>query len=36
MVLSRNIIGFYLDDVMNLVMDIKYEIEYRLRIRVSL
>lgn len=34
--LSRNTTGFYPDDVMNLVMDIKYETEYRLRIRVSL
>lgn len=34
--LSRNTTGFYPDDVMNLVMDVKYETEYRLRIRVSL
>lgn len=33
--LSRNTTGFYPDDVMNLVMDVKYETEYRLRIRVS-
>lgn len=32
--LSRNTTGFYPDDVMNLVMDIKYETEYRLRIRI--
>lgn len=33
--LTRNTTGFYPDDIMTLVMDVRYETDYRLRIRVS-